>query len=71
MDVHSVENIEQFKEAMIQNPGPTRCSLRLSSEDASVDVRIAQSVLLTDSFLRRIDAILGVNHYELKRMNGM
>lgn len=69
--VHSVENIEQLKEAMIQNPGPTRCSLRLSDEDARVDIRIEQSVLLTDSFLRRIDTILGVNHYELKRMHGM
>ena len=63
---HTEDTIDRLKALFEQTPGPTFCYLRLYNYDTSVDCTLHYSVLLTDEFLRNVDDILGVDHYEIK-----
>ncbi len=63
---HSVQDAQRLAEYIQQNPGPTQCYLRIYHNDLQADVRAMRSVLLTDDFLKKVDSLLGVEHYELK-----
>ena len=63
---HTEDTIDRLKALIEQTPGPTFCYLRLYNYDTSVDCTLHYSVLLTDEFLRNVDDILGVDHYEIK-----
>ncbi len=63
---HSPEDVEKLHDLIVAHPGPTHCYLKLSRGRCNAEFRLFCSATLTDAFLKKIDEILGVEHYELK-----
>lgn len=64
---HTAENVADLCAIIDANPGPTHCYLRITHGIATMDLRAKRTIMLRDDVLKQIDALLGVDHYELKQ----
>ena len=60
------QDVQTLHALIEQYPGPTQCYMQIFCNNAVAELRLMRAVTLSDEFLKRVDDLLGVGHYELR-----